>query len=144
MAARRQVVTLDATVPEEPWRPRVVDRIRFSGACGGGDETMEIKTVLLRGAFTRHAHAETDEAFLVLGPEALEIDLWEEGEGEGEAPTRTVTLRGGDMFVVPRGVPHCPRAPDAGCRAVLFEPAGVFNTGDAVEPPAALRAPSPE
>lgn len=35
-----------------------------------------------------------------------------------------------ELFVVPRGVEHCPRADDE-VKALLLEPAGVVNTGDA-------------
>jgi len=37
-----------------------------------------------------------------------------------------------DLFVVPRGVDHCPRA-DTETAVLLFEPGTVGNTGDAVE-----------
>lgn len=36
----------------------------------------------------------------------------------------------GQLFVVPRGVEHCPVA-DGEVHALLIEPAGVVNTGDA-------------
>ncbi|GEC76751.1 hypothetical protein GCM10010213_29700 [Microbacterium maritypicum] len=35
-----------------------------------------------------------------------------------------------DVFVVPKGVEHCPRA-DEEVQAILFEPKGTVNTGDA-------------
>lgn len=35
-----------------------------------------------------------------------------------------------DVFVVPEGVEHCPRA-DEEVHAILFEPKGTVNTGDA-------------
>ena len=41
-----------------------------------------------------------------------------------------VTLRSGQLCVVPRGVEHCPRA-DNEVTALLLEPAGVVNTGNA-------------
>jgi hypothetical protein len=43
---------------------------------------------------------------------------------------RTVTVREGELVVVPRGVEHCPRA-DRETHVLLFEPAGTLNTGDA-------------
>ena len=43
---------------------------------------------------------------------------------------RTVTVREGELVVVPRGVEHCPRA-EAEAHVLLFEPAGTLNTGDA-------------
>lgn len=45
---------------------------------------------------------------------------------------RDVILGPGQLFVVPRGVEHCPRADDE-VKALLLEPAGVGNTGDAGE-----------
>jgi hypothetical protein len=36
----------------------------------------------------------------------------------------------GEMFVVPRGVEHCPKA-DEEAHALLIEPRGTVNTGDA-------------
>jgi len=38
----------------------------------------------------------------------------------------------GDLFVVPRGVEHRPRA-DREAQVLLIEPQGTANTGDAVE-----------
>lgn len=35
-----------------------------------------------------------------------------------------------DVFAVPQGVEHCPRA-DEEVHAILFEPKGTVNTGDA-------------
>ena len=43
---------------------------------------------------------------------------------------RDVTLKAGEMFVVPRGVEHITRAARE-CHAMLIEPRGVRNTGDA-------------
>jgi mannose-6-phosphate isomerase-like protein (cupin superfamily) len=43
---------------------------------------------------------------------------------------RTVTVRAGEMFVVPKGVEHITRAASE-CHALLVEPRGVTNTGDA-------------
>jgi len=40
------------------------------------------------------------------------------------------------MFVVPRGVEHCPRA-DPEAHVLLIEPSGTLNTGDSAEREAA-------
>jgi len=40
-----------------------------------------------------------------------------------------VVLGSGDVYVVPRGVQHCPRA-DGEVSALLIEPQGTVNTGD--------------
>ena len=44
-----------------------------------------------------------------------------------------VHLEAGQLFVVPRGVEHCPRA-DTEAHVLLIEPAGTPNTGDAGGP----------
>lgn len=62
---------------------------------------------------------DTDELFLVVAGH-LTIQLRD----------RDVVLGPGQLFVVPRGVEHCPRA-DAEVQALLIEPTGVVNTGDA-------------
>jgi mannose-6-phosphate isomerase-like protein (cupin superfamily) len=96
----------------EHWAPKVVARLN----------DYEIKVVKLRGEFVWHSHDDTDELFLVLdGTLVLQLR-------DGD-----VTLRPGQLFVVPRGVEHCPIA-DGEVRAVLIEPAGVVNTGDAGGP----------
>ena len=42
---------------------------------------------------------------------------------------RDVELSPGELFVVPRGVEHCPKADHA--EVLLIEPQGTPNTGDA-------------
>jgi len=43
---------------------------------------------------------------------------------------RAVTLRQGDLFVVTKGVEHITRATRQ-CSALIIEPRGVVNTGEA-------------
>ena len=43
---------------------------------------------------------------------------------------RDVVLGPGQLYVVPRGVEHCPKA-EGEVRAILIEPTGVVNTGEA-------------
>jgi mannose-6-phosphate isomerase-like protein (cupin superfamily) len=90
------------------WAPRVVARFN-------GHEVMVVKA---RGAFTWHAHPDTDDFFLVLKGR-LVIRL-----RDGD-----VTLGPGEMFVAPRGVEHCPFAAEE-VHLLLIEPAGTPNTGD--------------
>lgn len=80
---------------------------------------MVVKVFEAAGEFTWHEHADTDELFLVLTGE-LTI-LMDAGD---------VVLGPGDLYVVPRGVRHCPRSVD-GATGMLLEPAGVANTADA-------------
>jgi mannose-6-phosphate isomerase-like protein (cupin superfamily) len=75
--------------------------------------------VKLQGEFVWHDHKDTDEVFLVL---AGEMQIGFRG--------RDVTVKAGELFVVPRGVEHITRAVRE-CHAMLIEPRGVLNTGDA-------------
>lgn len=93
----------------EHWSPKVVARLN----------DYEIKVVKLKGEFVWHTHDDTDELFLFIDGE-LTIQL-----RDGD-----VVLRPGQMYVVPRGVEHCPIA-DGEVHAVLIEPVGVVNTGNA-------------
>src|SRR5918998_2005268 len=79
----------------------------------------DIKVVKVFGDFVWHSHPETDELFLVLSGH-LTIQL-----RDGD-----VELGPHDVYVVPRGVEHCPRA-DVETSVVLIEPRGTVNTGDA-------------
>jgi mannose-6-phosphate isomerase-like protein (cupin superfamily) len=94
------------------WSPKVVARLN----------DYEIKLVRLKGEFVWHTHDETDELFLVVDG-TLTIQL-----RDGD-----VTLGPGQLFVVPRGVEHCPLT-GGEVLAMLIEPTGVVNTGDAGGP----------
>ncbi|MGX1575542.1 cupin domain-containing protein [Cellulosimicrobium funkei] len=83
----------------------------------------DVKVVKVLGEFVWHTHPETDELFLVLDGE-LTIDLRDGGV------ERAVVLGPHDLFVVPRGVEHRPRA-TVETSAVLVERQGTVNTGDA-------------
>ncbi|MDJ0341988.1 cupin domain-containing protein [Streptomyces sp. H10-C2] len=79
----------------------------------------EVKIAKLQGEFVWHTHEDTDELFLVISGR-LTIQL-----RDGD-----VVLEPGELFVVPRGVEHCPLAAEE-TAILLMEPAGVPNTGDA-------------
>ena len=79
----------------------------------------DVKVVKLQGEFVWHTHPETDELFMVVSGQ-LTIQLRD----------RDVVLNPNDVFVVPRGVEHCPKA-TAEVHAILIEPKGTVNTGDA-------------
>ena len=102
---------------DEPFRPRVVAALN----------DYKVMVVKAKGDFVWHSHAETDDFFLVLKGR-LTIQLRD----------RDVVLEPGELFVVPRGVEHCPRA-DEEVELLLIEPAGTVNTGDGE--PGALTAP---
>jgi mannose-6-phosphate isomerase-like protein (cupin superfamily) len=72
-----------------------------------------------RGEFVWHRHEDTDDLFLVL-----------EGRLVIQLRDRDVELNAGELFVVPRGVEHCPRA-DPEAEILVIEPIGTPNTGDA-------------
>ena len=93
----------------EHWSPKVVATLN----------DYEVKVVKVKGEFVWHSHADTDELFLVVDG-SLTIRL----------PDGEVSLGPGQLFVVPRGVEHCPAAAEE-ASLVLIEPTGVVNTGDA-------------
>ncbi|MER0481412.1 cupin domain-containing protein [Streptomyces sp. Edi2] len=82
----------------------------------------EVKLAKLEGEFVWHTHQDTDELILVLSGR-LTLQL-----RDGD-----VVLGPGELFVVPRGVEHCPVA-EEGTAILLLEPAGTLNTGDAGGP----------
>lgn len=90
------------------WSPRIV------GAFNGYD----LMVVKVQGEFVWHDHPDTDDFFMVLSGELM-IDL----------PDGTVTLKSGEVFVVPKGMQHRPRA-IMETHLLLIEPAGTPNTGD--------------
>jgi len=79
----------------------------------------DVMVVKVKGEFVWHKHDDTDDFFLVLKGE-LDIRLRD----------RTVTLRPGELFIVPKGVEHCPFAREE-VHLLLIEPTGTPNTGDA-------------
>lgn len=92
----------------EFWQPRRLTSVN----------DYDVKIAKIEGEFVWHAHAETDELFLVV-----------EGELTLQLRDRDVVLRPMDVFVVPKGVDHCPKA-IAGASIVMFELQGTVNTGD--------------
>ena len=102
---------------DETWQPKVIAALN----------DYQLKLVKLSGEFVWHSHAETDELFICL-----------EGEFDIEFRDRTVTVRAGEICVVPRGVEHKPAAV-AECHVMIIEPTGVTNTGAAES---ALTAPN--
>jgi mannose-6-phosphate isomerase-like protein (cupin superfamily) len=102
---------------DQPFRPLIVAEFN-------DNKVMVART---KGAFVWHKHDDTDDLFIVLRG-SLTIQLRD----------RDDVLGPGEMFVVPRGVEHCPRS-DGGAELLLIEPRGTVNTGDAE--PSALTAP---
>jgi mannose-6-phosphate isomerase-like protein (cupin superfamily) len=96
----------------DQWQPKLVARFNENN----------VLIVKVQGEFVWHKHDDTDDFFLVLDGH-LTIQLRD----------RNVELDAGELFVVPRGVEHCPRA-DEEASILLIEPAGTVNTGDAGGP----------
>jgi mannose-6-phosphate isomerase-like protein (cupin superfamily) len=95
----------------ERWQPKIV------AALNG----QEVKLVKVQGTFPWHRHDDADEMFLV----------WR-GQLRIEFRDRIVALGPGQLAVVPRGVEHRTTA-DEEAEVILFEPAGVRNTGNVVD-----------
>jgi len=93
------------------YSPRIVGRVN----------DYDVRIAHARGEHVWHVHDQTDEFFLVLDG-IFEVTLRDSG---GE---RTVTLRAGEMFVVPKGIEHKPASP--GGSILMFEPSGTSTTGD--------------
>jgi mannose-6-phosphate isomerase-like protein (cupin superfamily) len=94
---------------DAPYRPGVVGFIN--------DYKLQIAKA--EGPFVWHKHDDTDDFFLVV-----------EGRLTIHLRDRDVELEAGELFVVPRGVEHCPDA-DEEAHVLLIEPKGTVNTGDA-------------
>ena len=90
------------------WTPKVIAEMN----------DYQFKLVKLRGEFVWHAHADTDETFIVL-----------EGRLRIELRDGHIDLGPGEMAVIPKGVEHKPCA-EHEVHAMLIEPRGVRNTGD--------------
>jgi len=116
------------------WSPKIVAELNGQ----------HVKLVKFRGEFVWHSHEHEDELFYVVRG-SFRMELREpvrssaaEIPGESRTPPaggvqlrdRTVDLKEGEMFVVPRGVEHRPVA-DEEVAVMLFEPASTLNTGNA-------------
>jgi mannose-6-phosphate isomerase-like protein (cupin superfamily) len=98
---------------DDVYSPRIVTRMN----------DYDVRIAHARGDHIWHTHADTDEFFLVLDG-TFDISLRDDGNG-GE---RTVRLRQGDVFVVPKGTEHKPSSP--GGSILMFEPSQTLTTGD--------------
>ncbi|MDX6503454.1 MAG: hypothetical protein QOE29_579 [Gaiellaceae bacterium] len=101
---------------DETFSPRIVGHV--------DDHKLAVVKVL--GEFVWHSHPDSDDFFLVLSGQ-LTVQLRD----------RDIVLGPGELYVVPAGVEHCPRADDV-THVLLIERDGTVNTGDAE--PSALTA----
>lgn len=90
------------------WQPRTV--AEFNGH--------DVMVVKVQGEFPWHKHDDTDDVFLVLAGR-LTIQLRD----------RAIELGPGELYIVPRGVEHSPRA-EHEAHVLLIEPSGTPNSGD--------------
>ena len=94
----------------EHWSPRIITQMN----------DYHFKIVKIEGEFVWHDHPETDEVFIIL-----------KGQLEIQFRDGKVSLKQGEMFVVPKGLEHKPVA-EQECHILLVEPAGTVNAGDVV------------
>jgi len=98
---------------EDIYSPRIVSHVN--------DYTVRVAHA--RGEHVWHVHEHTDEFFLVLDGQ-FDVSLRDEQGAE-----RTVILRQGDVFVVPKGTEHRPSSLQ-GASILMFEPKDTSTTGD--------------
>ena len=87
------------------WSPKVVAEMN----------DYQFKLAKVKGEFVWHK--ETDEVFIII-----------KGKLKIEFRDKTVLLKEGEMYVVPKGIDHKPFA-DEECKIMLVEPKGIVNTG---------------
>jgi len=95
---------------EEPWQPKRIAKV----------DNYEVKLAKASGSFDWHKHDDEDELFFVTQG-ILHIEM----DGQD-----TVVLGPGELCVIPKGVRHRPVAQTKDVHLMLFEKAGVSNTGD--------------
>ena len=99
-----------AAALSEHWSPRVVAELDDS----------YVKVAKVQGSPTWHSHENEDELFYIL-----------KGSLTIEMEDRTVVLREGEAFVVPKGVRHNPIA-EQECHIMLIERKTTLHTGTEV------------
>lgn len=105
-----QSINLEAKLStfSDHWSPKTVTTFN-------GHDVMVVK---VKGEFNWHSHPDTDDFFFVV--KGSIIIKMREGD---------VHLQQGEMYVVPKGVEHCPVAEEE-AELLLIEPTGTPNTGD--------------
>jgi mannose-6-phosphate isomerase-like protein (cupin superfamily) len=91
------------------WAPRIV--ARYNGN--------EVRIAKVEGEFIWHRHDESDELFLII-----------DGELDMEFRDRTVTMRPGELIVVPKGIEHRPCARKGEVSMMMIDLEDTPNTGD--------------
>ncbi|NDL59792.1 cupin domain-containing protein [Phytoactinopolyspora mesophila] len=98
---------------DELWSPRILTHVN----------DWDVRLAKVKGEYVWHAHADTDELFIVLDGV---LDIYLRGADGSE---RSVRLGRHDVFVVPKGTEHRPVS-ENGATMMLFEPSGTLTTGD--------------
>jgi mannose-6-phosphate isomerase-like protein (cupin superfamily) len=139
MSNEQKKISIPEILPQitKPWSPKLLANL---------NNEYDLKIAKLRGEFVFHSHPDTDELFYVLSG-TLIMRFKEPGVEESQGREDIVVstrkncknsvltrwqMNPGDLFVVPKGLRHCP-ATEAGQEvvALLLEKAGTVNTGDA-------------
>ena len=94
----------------EHWSPKIVGELNDSF----------IKLAKLKGEFDWHHHEQEDELFLVV-----------KGDLIIKFRDKDVSLKPGELIVIPRGIDHLPVAAEE-VQVMLIEPKGTLNTGNVV------------
>lgn len=97
---------------DDIYSPRIVQRMN----------DYDVRIAHTKGEHVWHVHEETDEFFLILDGQ-FDIAI-----KDADGTERTVVLKKGDTYVVPKGVEHKPSSP--GGSILMFEPSGTLTTGD--------------
>jgi mannose-6-phosphate isomerase-like protein (cupin superfamily) len=106
VARKTNAITVLAQHPEL-WSPRIVGEVN----------DYDVKVSNVAGDYVTHTHEDTDEIFIVLSGR---LQLLLEGE--------TIVLEPMDIYTVPAGVEHLPRA-EEGTRVMFIEPRGTTQDG---------------
>ena len=97
------------TLFSDHWSPKIISSFN-------GHDVMVVK---VKGEFNWHSHPDTDDFFMVIkGKITIQMH-------EGD-----VELNEGEMYIVPKGVEHCPIAEEE-AHVLIIEPQGTPNTGNA-------------
>lgn len=92
----------------EHWTPKIIGELNGQ----------HVKIAKVKGEFVWHDHSNEDELFMLIKGE-LKI-LFQDKE---------ITLKEGEISIVPKGVLHKPMAKEE-CWILLFEPKQIKHTGD--------------
>lgn len=90
------------------WDPKIVAELNGQ----------HVKLVKFKGEFDWHKHDNADEMFLVI-----------KGSFCMQFLNKSVKINEGEFIIIPKGIEHCPKS-EQEVQVMLFEPAGLINTGD--------------